>query len=300
MKTIRLMALLAIALDTLNVNAQTEEIIYYAKLPQVELSKAKTRFLSLISGYNDLWAPSRATFLEDRIELAFDSYIRKKTFTRIEFIYFSDMFNYPIRVTKSAATPVLVSKGAYVKKFNYLIRLKKSNVFAVNSYSELLVSDGSLASLTEGSFWLAKYSKQDENATESNYKELADYLYYFQHQYAIQRYDSLLNAFKPLAAQYCELREKPPVLEEQRKFIVQANIFNEQKMYEKAIELYNKAIEFDQTSYPAAYSNLALLSAQVNQFDAAIYYMKKYLLLEPEATDARSAQDKIYEWEAKL
>jgi len=27
--------------------------------------------------------------------------------------------------------------------------------------------------------------------------------------------------------------------------------------------------------------------------------MKKYLLLEPEATDARSAQDKIYEWEAK-
>lgn len=25
--------------------------------------------------------------------------------------------------------------------------------------------------------------------------------------------------------------------------------------------------------------------------------MKKYLLLEPEASDARGAQDKIYEWE---
>ena len=71
-------------------------------------------------------------------------------------------------------------------------------------------------------------------------------------------------------------------------------------MYDKAIELYNKAIEVDQSAYPAGYSNLALLSAQINKFDAAIFYMKKYLLLEPEATDARSAQDKIYEWEAQI
>ena len=28
--------------------------------------------------------------------------------------------------------------------------------------------------------------------------------------------------------------------------------------------------------------------------------MKKYLLLEPDASDARSAQDKIYEWKAQL
>ena len=28
--------------------------------------------------------------------------------------------------------------------------------------------------------------------------------------------------------------------------------------------------------------------------------MKKYLMLEPEATDARSAQDKIYEWKALI
>jgi len=27
--------------------------------------------------------------------------------------------------------------------------------------------------------------------------------------------------------------------------------------------------------------------------------MKKYLMLEPEASDARSAQDKIYEWKAQ-
>ena len=33
----------------------------------------------------------------------------------------------------------------------------------------------------------------------------------------------------------------------------------------------------DQTAYPDAYSNLALLSAQVGKFREAIFYMKKYL-----------------------
>lgn len=114
------------------------------------------------------------------------------------------------------------------------------------------------------------------------------------------RYEAQLILFKPIAAKYRELKVKPTVSEEQRKFIVQANSFNEKKMYVKAIELYVKAIEIDQTAYPAGYSNLALLSAQINSYDAAIYYMKKYLLLEQEGSDARSAQDKIYEWEAQV
>jgi tetratricopeptide (TPR) repeat protein len=107
-------------------------------------------------------------------------------------------------------------------------------------------------------------------------------------------------AFEQKASEYRKLRVKPPITEEQRKFIVQANAFNQQKNYIKAIELYKKAIEVDQTTYPAGYSNLALLSAQVNNFDGAINYMKRYLLLEPEATDSRSAQDKIYEWESQI
>ncbi|HEY3389684.1 MAG TPA: hypothetical protein VGK38_08950, partial [Prolixibacteraceae bacterium] len=76
--------------------------------------------------------------------------------------------------------------------------------------------------------------------------------------------------------------------------------FNQQKAFEKAIEYYNKAIDLDQTAYPAAYSNIALLSAQLHRYDAAISSMKKYLLLQPDASDARGAQDKIYEWEIML
>ena len=115
-----------------------------------------------------------------------------------------------------------------------------------------------------------------------------------------KRYSSQLVLFEPIAEQYRSLKVKPPVSEEQRKYIVQANSLNQLKEYDKAIELYNKAVELDQTAYPAAYTNLALLSAQVHKYNSAIYYMKKYLLLEPEASDARSARDKIYEWEILL
>lgn len=131
-------------------------------------------------------------------------------------------------------------------------------------------------------------------------KKYADFLFLLQYQLNEKRYTSQLVIFEPIAANYRSMKVKPLVSEAQREYIVQANSFNQQKQYGKAIEFYIKAIELDQTAYPAAYSNLALLSAQINNFDAAIYYMKKYLLLEPEASDARSAQDKIYEWKAQL
>jgi tetratricopeptide (TPR) repeat protein len=129
---------------------------------------------------------------------------------------------------------------------------------------------------------------------------LADHLFFIRRPFYGKRYESQIALFGPIAAQYRALKIKPTVSEEQRKYIVQANSLNQQKEYGKAIELYSKAIDLDQTAYPAAYSNIALLSAQVRKFDAAIYYMKKYLLLEPDASDARGAQDKIYEWEAGI
>lgn len=109
-----------------------------------------------------------------------------------------------------------------------------------------------------------------------------------------------LAAFTTTAASYRALATKPILSEEQRKLIVQANAFVEQKNYGKAIEKYLKAVELDPTSYPAAYNNLALLFAQKNETVMAIFYMKHYLLLEPNTSDARSAQDKIYEWEALM
>ncbi len=130
----------------------------------------------------------------------------------------------------------------------------------------------------------------------------ADALLYLQHQErkAEAERENRLAVFESTAAQYRALAVKPAVSEEQRRFIVQANALAEQKNYGKAIEHYLKAIALDSTSYPAAYFNLALLSAQENKPLEAVFFMKQYLLLEPEAKDARGAQDKIYEWELML
>ena len=109
--------------------------------------------------------------------------------------------------------------------------------------------------------------------------------------------DARRAVFEAKAAEYSALRFKPPVSEEQRKYIVQANVMSQQKQYDRAIDLYDKVIEIDPVSYPAAYFNMALLYAQIHRFNMAISSMKQYLVLEPKAKDARSAQDKIYEWE---
>lgn len=131
-------------------------------------------------------------------------------------------------------------------------------------------------------------------------KKMADNLFFIQHPVVDKKTKAELARFEPLAASYRVLKLKPPVSEDQRRYIVQANAANKLKQFSKAIELYNKAIDIDETAYPAAYLNVALLQAQKHKIYNAIYYMKKYLMLEPESVDARSAQDKIYEWEGML
>lgn len=106
--------------------------------------------------------------------------------------------------------------------------------------------------------------------------------------------------FEVNALKYHSLKEKPPLLEEQRKYIVQANTFTQLLNYYKAIELYLKVINLNQTNYPEAYLNLALLSGQTGQFYAAIANMKKYLLLQSSLSDTKKEQDKIKEWEIML
>ena len=114
------------------------------------------------------------------------------------------------------------------------------------------------------------------------------------------RVGGAMAEFEVKAAAYRALATKPRLSEDQRRLIVQANAFNQQKDYYRAIERFRAAVALDATAYPAAYFNLALLYAQVGNPRRAILHMRQYLLLEPEAKDARAGQDKIYEWEALL
>jgi hypothetical protein len=113
-------------------------------------------------------------------------------------------------------------------------------------------------------------------------------------------YNDRLNAFKPLAAKYRSLEAPPVMSENQRKLVVQANALTDQMQYDQAINMLQQALAIDPVAYPTAYTNLAVLYARVKKYDEAILNMKKYLLLEPDAADARESQDKIYEWELLL
>lgn len=141
------------------------------------------------------------------------------------------------------------------------------------------------------SFWFSSFEYA---------RDFAENMYYIFQSYrdnelALIRTDSI--QFSSFAAKYRELTVKPAITEEQRKFIVRANSFAKDKLYLQAIEAFKKALAIDQVAYPVAYYNLALLLAEEKDFKKAIMNMKKYLLLVPDAPDARAAQDKIYEWE---
>jgi tetratricopeptide (TPR) repeat protein len=106
-----------------------------------------------------------------------------------------------------------------------------------------------------------------------------------------------LERFKRISDNYQTLNEKPTLSEEQRKYIIQANALNDTRDYTGAIQYYDKAFAINPVSYPSGYYNLALIAGLAGNYNYAILNMKKYLLLLPDAPDAREAQDKIYGWE---
>jgi tetratricopeptide (TPR) repeat protein len=129
-------------------------------------------------------------------------------------------------------------------------------------------------------------------------REFPDLLFYMQYYYGKRFYIEELEKFRQVADYYQTLVEKPTISEEQRKYIVQANALNDNKDYTGAIQYYDKSIAVNPLSYPAGYYNLALIASLAGNYSYAILNMKKYLLLLPNAADAREAQDKIYGWEA--
>lgn len=118
--------------------------------------------------------------------------------------------------------------------------------------------------------------------------------------YNLNNCENMLSDFNVKYKNYQLQKEKSIFTEYQRKFVVQANAANEKRNYEEAILFYNKALEIDPFSYPPAYYNIALIASQLKNHIYAILNMKKYLMLVPEAEDARSCQDKIYVWEAQI
>jgi tetratricopeptide (TPR) repeat protein len=106
-------------------------------------------------------------------------------------------------------------------------------------------------------------------------------------------------AFEKVAAAYRARSPKPALPEEVRRSKVQAEDAVRERRFEAALELY-EAASAAAPWWPDAHFNAALIHAELGSHEDAIRAMKRYLLLAPEAPDAREAQDRIYSWEGKL
>lgn len=143
------------------------------------------------------------------------------------------------------------------------------------------------------------FTDQSARYTDRNAKELDDVnsIISLFNKYVSQMYNGKLENFKTKVNQQ---NKRSIISEEQRKLIVQANLANGEKKYEKALELYESSLRLNEFNYPESYFNMALIASQLEDYPLAVFNMKKYLFLSPDAEDSRKALDKIYEWEFKI
>ncbi|MCX7897800.1 MAG: hypothetical protein N2441_08000 [Rhodocyclaceae bacterium] len=114
--------------------------------------------------------------------------------------------------------------------------------------------------------------------------------------------DARDQALAGLASVLKLLPQPPAAGEEVRKLLIKAKVALDAKDYAEAAALYAQAYR-QAPWYAQLYHDRALLIGEMARrpadFDAAIREMRRYLVLTGNPADARAAQDKIYEWEAK-
>jgi len=108
-----------------------------------------------------------------------------------------------------------------------------------------------------------------------------------------------LDAVKAMAQMIQAMPGDPVLPEEARRFKVNAEGAVGDKRFAEAAEFYADALNVAQW-WPAGHFNRALILGENGDYADARREMKFYLQLVPDATNARAAQDKIYEWEAKV
>ncbi len=110
-----------------------------------------------------------------------------------------------------------------------------------------------------------------------------------------------LSHFPAMAAAWQQMPVKPAMPEEAQRHEVLAEYAYKNKDIPKAILEYEAALSIF-PYWPDGHSNLANLAAAVGTrpgYNMAVYHMKMYLMLVPNAPDAKAAQDSIFIWEDK-
>lgn len=107
-----------------------------------------------------------------------------------------------------------------------------------------------------------------------------------------------LDVIKAMAHLIRAMPGKPTLPEDVRKFDVEAvGAVNDKKLADAA-DFYSQAIDVAPW-YPDNHYNRGYVLGEIGDLPAAIQEMKYYLVLAPNARDARAVQDNIYDWERK-
>lgn len=98
------------------------------------------------------------------------------------------------------------------------------------------------------------------------------------------------------------MKPAPAISEEARRYFVKASTIQKEAKeagsYELAVTAYNQAL-LVAPWWPEAYYNLSLALETLGRFDEAVGALKLYILTGPGAAEARDAQDRVYEIEAR-
>lgn len=89
---------------------------------------------------------------------------------------------------------------------------------------------------------------------------------------------------------------KPPLSDAANRHRVLAEEATRARDYVRAIEEFEAALAIDPT-WPSGNFNLALLYELTEDWEEAVRYMRRFLLLEPDSREARAGRDKIILWE---
>ena len=244
----------------------TEEELINTKKHLSEILRQNIGSIKLIVGNNNynivsnLGYPKEIAVFDDRIEFTFTD--NKNVIIQIIKLYYSYILEDKIKATTISSN---TDDGRTVSENH----LKLGNISLVTSMNNSVVMKLLINDLTV----------IQNKLNEDRFK---------------------MEEFVKIVSDYRSLTVKPLVSEEQRKYIIQANSFAQIMQYDYAIDQYIKVLALDQTSYPEAYLNLALLLGQTNRYYAAINFMKKYLLLVPNSSEVQNAKDKIKDWEIIL
>ncbi len=105
-------------------------------------------------------------------------------------------------------------------------------------------------------------------------------------------------AFANEAKRYREMAVKPALPEAVQKCRILAEDAFKNKELQKALEWYRKGLAIEPL-WPQGQFNTAMLEGESQWYSWAVFHMKRYLELVPNAQNATAAREKIYIWEEK-